>query len=113
MLEAKHLDSEGAIKNSYKKGQTLMKKYLKGYTLGALLGLLFFLPVFNPALRVNFQQHWVAIVIFTPAIIYMILSYAEYSEISFKKENIIKSGFFLLGIFLSIYAMYSIWGFPE
>ena len=90
-----------------------MKKYLKGYALGTLLGLLYFLPEFYPAFKVNFLQHWVAMVIFTPALIYLILSYAEFSEISFKKENIIKSGFFLLGIILSIYAMYSIWGFPD
>ena len=90
-----------------------MIKYLKGYALGSLIGLIFFLPSFNPALAVNFQKHWTAMVIFAPAIIYMILSFAEYNEISFKRESIIKSGFFLLGIILSIYAMYSIWGFPD
>lgn len=90
-----------------------MKKNLKGYALGTLLGLLFFLPGFNPSMKINFLQHWIAMIIYTPAILYLILSYSEFNEISFKKENLIKSGFFFLGIIMSVYAMYSIWGWPE
>ena len=91
-----------------------MKIYLKGYALGVLLGLLFFLPAFNPALQINWtlQELWIAMLIFTPALLYLMLSYGEFSVISFKKESIKKTCSFLLGVSLSIYAQYSIWGLP-
>lgn len=92
-----------------------MEIYVKGYALGVLYGLLFFLLEFNPSLQIDWslQKQWIAIFIFSPALIYFILSYAEFNVISFKKENIKKTLCFLLGIFLSMYALYSIWGFPK
>jgi|GEM_PF-2108600 len=91
-----------------------MKIYLKGYALGVLLGLLFFLPAFNPALQINWtvHDHWIAMLIFTPALLYFILSFGEFNAISFKKESIKKSCSFILGTVLTIYALYCIWGLP-
>lgn len=82
-----------------------MKKYLKGYALGVLLGLIFNSQSFVTKVPLSFKQHWFALIIFIPAIVYFCLSFREYNEISFKKENIKKSVPFVIGIVLSFLAI--------
>lgn len=89
-----------------------MKKYLKGYALGVLFGLIFTSPSFVTKVPLSFKQHWIALIIFIPAIVYFCLSYSEYNEISFKKENIKKGVSFVIGIILSFLAVNIIWGLP-
>ena len=89
-----------------------MKKYLKGYALGVLFGLIFNSQAFVTKVPLSFKQHWIALIIFIPAIVYFCLSYSEYNEISFKKENIKKSVSFGIGIILSFLAVDIIWGLP-
>ena len=94
-------------------GGNSLKKYIKGYSLGVLLGLLFCSSAFIVDVSFSFRQHWYALVIFLPAVLYFIFSYSEYNEVSFKKENIKKSIPFIIGLVLSSYAIYSIWGLPD
>ena len=82
-----------------------MKKYLKGYALGVLYGLIFTAPSFVIKVPLSFKQHWIALLIFVPVIVYFSLSFSEYNEISFKRENIKKGIPFVIGIILSL-----IWG---
>ena len=89
-----------------------MKKYLKGYALGVLFGLIFTSPSFVTKVPLSFKQHWIALIIFIPAIVYFCLSYSKYNEISFKKENIKKGVSFVIGFILSFLAIDIIWGLP-
>jgi len=90
-----------------------LKKYIKGYSLGTLLGLLLCSSAFVVEVPFTFRQHWYAVVIFLPAVVYFTFTYSEYNEISFKKENIKKSIPFIIGLVLSCYAVCSIWGLPD
>ena len=89
-------------------------KYLKSYSLGVLLGLILCCSAFlkMDGIKFTFQEHWYVVLIYSPALIYFILNYTYYSELSFKKERLKESFPFMIGVVLSGYVIISIWGFP-
>ena len=95
-------------------GANQLKEYFKSYASGILLGLILCSSAYiRDDVPFSLKQNWYLIIIFLPALIYFISSYSEYNEVSFKKDKFMKSIPFILGIGLSTFAIYTIWGLPE
>lgn len=89
-----------------------MKKYVHGYALGVLFGLLFFVPAAIPITHIEWStsRHIIALLIFSPAIIYLTMTLGNYTDSPSKRTTILKRMAFFAGLALSLYGSYSIWG---
>lgn len=89
-----------------------MKKYVQGYALGVLFGLLFFVPVVIPISHTEWStaRHVIALVIFASAIVYLTMTLGNYTDSVSRRTTMFKGLAFFAGLALSLYGSYSIWG---
>lgn len=80
-----------------------MKNYFKSYALGILFGLLFFLPGLSD-FSWSIQKHWIAMLIFTPALAYITVLYMNFITKPIK-ENWLHLLTFIIGVVLCVFAL--------
>ena len=83
-----------------------MKNYFKSYALGILFGLLFFLPGLSD-FNWSLQKHWIAMLIFVPALAYIFVLYTNFITKPLK-ENGWYLLTFILGLVLCVIALFSL-----
>lgn len=83
-----------------------MKDYFKSYALGILFGLLFFLPGLSD-FNWSIQKHWIAMLIFTPALAYIFVLYTNFITKPIK-ENWLHLLIFILGVVLCVVSLFSV-----
>ncbi|MER2009478.1 MAG: hypothetical protein ABS939_18760 [Psychrobacillus sp.] len=83
-----------------------MKNHYKSYALGILFGLLFYLPGF---LEFNWslQKHWLAMLIFAPALAYIFYIFGNFITKPIK-ENSWYLLTFIFGVVLCVIALFSL-----
>jgi len=83
-----------------------VKNYFGSYALGVLFGLLFFLPGFLD-FNWSLQKHWIAMLIFAPALAYIFVLYTNFITKPFK-ENRWNLLIFVFGVVLCVIALFII-----
>ena len=90
-----------------------MKQYSKPYSIGVLIGIFIYLLNLLPPNKIVWSWKIILGLLFIiPGIVYLILIVEDYNQLSLKKDKILKSITFLIGIGIGALGMILFAGYP-